>query len=265
MKNTQPVAQPAKKQPSDPLAPFTTGTLLAGIRTAPYKILSAVDRFVHASDGMLADELGLAVGIPLPEAHELIRIFRKAMAPRPEDQLDGIVEIDEGVLDLGPAGDKDGSEIMVVVAVEKKSEADGYIALTALEGRIDLPCLAIDTQMIKSGSTVETRRPETYGRALVDRNCKILTVGKTGIGVGSPLLPRCAKVFARVEEVLKNSNRGEITIGIVQEHLNEISFRWNHRLDMKRAAEILKIRLNPKGPGLEPIAVEYRGDPDAMP
>jgi len=61
------------------------------------------------------------------------------------------------------------------------------------------------------------------------------------------------------------NNEANPPIDNAQEQLNEILFRWNHRLDLKRASDILKKRLNPKGPGLSPIAVVFSGDPDAMP
>ena len=214
---------------------------------------------------MRAKELGLAVGIAIPEAQELLHIFRKAMAPRPEDQLDGTVELDDGVLDLGALGDRDNARIPVVIAVEKRAESNRYIAFTALASGLELSDFIIDTQTIKNGSTVEMRRPDTFGRALMNRNCKVVPFGKAGMDSVFPALPHCAEVFARTVEILKNKYWGEIKTDNAQEHLDEIAYRWNYHLNMKRAVDGLIGRLTTKEPRRAPITIEFRNDPNATP
>ena len=265
MENNQANLPIDNANPSDPLAPFTKGTLLAGIRTPLHKVLTTADRFVCAEGGIRAEELGSAVGIAIPEAKELLHIFRKAMALRPEDQLDGTAEIDDGVLDLGSFGDKDKAHIPVVIAVEKRAESNRHIAFTALASGLELSDFTIDTQTIKNGSTVEMRRPDTFGRALVDRNCKVVPVGKAGMYSVFPALPHCAEVFARTVEILKTKYWGEIRTDNAQEHLDEIAYRWPHRLNMKRAVDGLIRRLSTKEPRRAPIIIEFRNDPNATP
>ena len=242
MENTQSVARSMKKQPSDPLAPFTKGTLLTGIRTAPHKILKAADCFIAAADGISADELGTQVGIAAADARKLIRIFHKAVELRPGERLGGIVQIDEGVLLLDTVEDGGDPQTRIAIAVENKSGSVGNIALGILDDASERPWRAF-MDMIQRGAAVETYRPEAYGFGLELNGRKVVPIITHTGGTTRPRLPLCVQVFDHVHKILGNKYRGEIRRNNLQGYLDEISFRWNYRSALRSAQTELKDRI----------------------
>ena len=242
MENTQPVDQPAKKQPSDPQATLTAGSLVAGIATPLYKIFKAAECFIAAADGISVDELGAQVVITTIEARELIRIFHVAVGLRPGERLGGTVQIDEGVLVLDTVKDGGNPQIRIAIAVENKSESVGRIALGISDDASERPW-RVFMDMIQHGATIETHRPEVYGFGLEQNGRKVTAIINHTGGTARPHLPLCAQVFDYVHKILKNKYRGEISRNNLQGYLDEISFRWNYRGSLRSAETELKDRL----------------------
>lgn len=220
----------------------TSGTLLGGAKKPPSTIFIAAAVFMKAVDGISAPQLKKAAGMRnLVTTKRYIQRFHRAMSPAPWDLLEGTVQIDEGKISLSPRRGGRYS-LPFIIAVEKTNTgAAGRTGLRLSKDPVGLTWHAEAAEMIKPGTTIETRRQPTY-EMLAQRGYTLKPVEGAGKTYGTDLLPLCAAAYKQVAAILKKKYRGSVKEEQAQAYLDEIAYRLN-RPDLEAATKELLARL----------------------
>ena len=176
-------------------------------------------------------------------ARKLIKKFHAQMQLLPEEQLGGVVEIEEFALDLGPSKGRHGRPIVIVIGVERKSGKAGRIGFKLAPAPEALDVAAIACDMVREKSTIETCRKDVCNVFKASEAYTIKLVGDGNAQINADPLPLCSEIFKHMSNVLKNTYRGAIKRVNLQGYLDEIAFRRNHGDDLVQAAFTLLIRL----------------------
>ena len=227
---------------------LTSGTMLAGIRTSPSKLMTAVGCFLRAVGGISAVQLKREAGLlNTLTAVRLITKFHKVALPDNRDKLRGTVHVDSGIATLGSARRSKAFRIVVAVEDANNGKAEKIALLYSPEqtGVFWIPGFP---QPIMRGTRVVARPGEIEGLFRAWNITPELLRGSDG-----KLLPLCASVLVQVEAFLRKTHRGAISPSNVQLYLHALAFCWNHHDRREQATRKLIRRLLQKpqvNPGL---------------
>ena len=226
--------------------------MLAGIRTSPSKLMTAVGCFLRAVGGISAVQLKREAGLLNPlTAVRLITNFHKVALPDNRDKLRGTVHVDSGIATLGSA--RRSKAFRVVVAVEEADNGKaGKMALLYSPEQTGIFWIPGFPQPIMRGTRVVARPGEIEGLL---RSWNI-TPELVQVPEDKPL-PFCAPVLKQVATFLRKTYRGAINPRKVQLYLFALAFRWNHREQPEQATQELIRRLLQK-PQVHPELYAYK-------
>ena len=231
---------------------LTSGTLLAGARVPPSKLLRAVACFLRADSGIsvfqLKREAGLANTLT---ADRLIRKFHTVTIPDKRDRLRGTVHVDCGIAKLNSA--RGSKAFRVIVAVEEADKGKtGKIALLYSPEPTGIFWIPYIPLPILVRTRVVARPGEIEGLL---RSWNI-TPELVQVPEDKPL-PFCAPVLKQVATFLRKTYRGAINPRKVQLYLFALAFRWNHHEQPEKATQELIRRLLQK-PQVHPELYAYK-------
>ena len=241
---------------------LTSGTWLDGTRLSLTTIRDAALCFLGATEGMSAKELGAKMAVYQPTARKLIGKFHKVMGIALEEGLCGTVQLDKGVLVLAPAKRKSKPHVPVIIAVEKRTGSSGRIGLKMSKYWSESIGCGLAAWMIRKDATIETYHPY-FSEYMKEHGYQFRKLSATWKTTNAPLSPQCAAIFDHVTKIVNIAYRRAIKKDNLQGYLDEISFRWNHRDDVERAAIKLMARLlQPPRIFVNPFFFGFKGSSD---
>jgi hypothetical protein len=206
--------------------------MLEGFRIPLVKVGKAAGVFLGASQGMSAHSLGGLAGISTLTARRLIKKFHEAMELRPDERLDGYVQIGKFTLTLHPAKVEENVPVTIAAAIERNpNHLANRVALGILDPSNVCPW-RVYMDMVREQAVVEMRpilnireALQFYGYQVRQADCD------------------CADIQRLVEDILGRTYRYAIDRNHLPGYLNEVAYRWNTQHHPQKAVECLMHRL----------------------
>ena len=201
----------------------TSGTLLAGTRLPLKQEFELMWYVVHQPQGASALSLQRVLGLrSYKTAWRWLHRLRRAMAPSTAERLAGSIEADKAYVGCGSAG-----RALVLILAQADGIRMGRIRLVRLPGASSAALPAAIARYVEQGTRVLTDGCPGYA-GLTARGYEHEVV-REGASVGANLLPRTARVAAKLQKFLLQTYRRRVALSHLDFYLDEFTFRFNRR------------------------------------
>jgi transposase-like protein len=224
----------------------TAGTVMHGSHMSLRSWLLAAFLVVTDKRGISALQLQRALGLSRYEtAFQMLHKLRSAMVAPSREKLRGTVEVDEtyiGGPEPGVSGRAKGKKTLVVGAVEVRDEAPGRIRLKVIPDARAPTLHAFIQGQIEPGSTIVTDGHHGYWSLEgYDHRPHVRPRG----AIGDEAMRSFHTAIGNLKAWLLGTHHGAVSRKHLQRYLEEFTFRYNRRGNLKAAFQTL-LGLTPK-------------------